>query len=101
MSKCVECGLCRTKCPVFRATMKETASPRAKGMLLNREMNEKLFFFCTLCGMHEQDCPYCADLQILKQREKLVKSGTILSRGKQICDNIKEHGHPFRNNPSE
>ena len=96
MTRCVECGLCRTKCPVFRATMKETASPRAKGMIINRELNDKIFYFCAMCGMHEKECPYCAGLQVLRQREKLVKSGVVLSRSKQIVDNIKEHGHPFK-----
>ncbi|HII14798.1 MAG TPA: 4Fe-4S dicluster domain-containing protein [Nanoarchaeota archaeon] len=96
MTRCVECGLCRNQCPVYLAVMKETASPRAKGMLLNQGKEDKIFYFCTLCGAHELSCPYKADLQILKAREKLVKSGVVLSRAKQMVNNIKNHGHPFR-----
>ena len=96
MTRCVECGLCKNNCPVYIAVMKETASPRAKGILNNRQRDDKLFYFCTLCGAHECSCPYNADLQILKMREKLVKGGVVLSRSKEMVDNIKSHGHPFK-----
>ncbi len=93
--KCVECGLCRAKCPMVRAVLKETASPRMKGKLYNMERADKLAYFCALCGMHDRECPYNADVPVIKMREKLVKTGMELSKTKEMVENIKKHGNPF------
>ncbi|MBU2638182.1 MAG: (Fe-S)-binding protein [Nanoarchaeota archaeon] len=94
--KCVECGLCKGKCPMVRAVLKETASPRMKGKLHNMERADKLAYFCALCGMHDKECPYNADVPVIKMREKLVKNGVELSKTKEMVENIKNHGSAFK-----
>jgi len=91
--KCGQCGLCREKCPVFRAILKETASPRAKGILKKEEAKDKLFYLCTLCG--ECSCQITSEEEMRAEREKLVKAGIELKRNREMLENLKKHGHPF------
>jgi glycolate oxidase iron-sulfur subunit len=63
---CVHCGLCLTSCPTYRATGRETASPRgriylmrgvAEGRLLDTELLEEEAFQCLGCRACETACP--------------------------------------------
>jgi glycolate oxidase iron-sulfur subunit len=63
---CVHCGLCLTSCPTYRATGRETASPRgriylmrglAEGRLEDPELLEEEAFLCLGCRACETACP--------------------------------------------
>ena len=63
---CVHCGLCLTSCPTYRATGRETASPRgriylmrglAEGRLEDTELLEEEAFLCLGCRACESACP--------------------------------------------
>lgn len=63
---CVHCGLCLTSCPTYRATGRETASPRgrvylmrglAEGRLEDTELLEQEAFVCLGCRACETACP--------------------------------------------
>lgn len=63
---CVHCGLCLTSCPTYRATGRETASPRgriylmrglAEGRLADPELLEEEAFACLGCRACETACP--------------------------------------------
>jgi heterodisulfide reductase subunit D len=64
---CIRCGLCLSVCPLYRLTLNETDSPRARVALL-RAVREGLveaptqrtaasFFRCLLCGACTFACP--------------------------------------------
>jgi len=64
---CIRCGLCLSVCPLYRLTLKESDSPRARVALL-RAVREGLveqpsgdtaasFFRCVLCGACTFACP--------------------------------------------
>ena len=64
---CIRCGLCLSVCPLYRLTLNETDSPRARVALLRavrEELVERptgetaaLFFRCMLCGACSYVCP--------------------------------------------
>lgn len=63
---CVHCGLCLTSCPTYRATGRETSSPRgrvylmrglAEGRLTDPELLEEEAFLCLGCRACETACP--------------------------------------------
>ena len=63
---CVHCGLCLSSCPTYRATGRETASPRgriylmrgiAEGRLAESELLEEEAFACLGCRACETACP--------------------------------------------
>ncbi len=63
---CVHCGLCLTSCPTYRATGRETASPRgriylmrgiAEGRLAEEALLEEEAFACLGCRACETACP--------------------------------------------
>jgi len=65
--QCIRCGLCLSVCPLYRLTLKESDSPRARVALL-RAVREGLveqpsgdtaasFFRCVLCGACTFACP--------------------------------------------
>ena len=94
--KCGQCGFCREKCPIFKVILKETASPRAKGILRKEGFHDKIQYLCTMCNACNQLCQIHSDEEIIKAREELVKEGVELKRNKEILENLKKHGHPFR-----
>jgi len=73
--KCVECGLCKNDCPVYKVLLRETVSPRGKAKLIKKRMAENIMFLCTLCGACTQNCPYNVDLEIEKMRERIAEEG--------------------------
>lgn len=93
--KCILCGKCRETCPVYKAVLKETAAPRAKGIFLQAEKEDKLFYLCTLCGACKMNCPVDADLKVVATRAKLVESGVETGPNKRMIDSLRKYGHPF------
>ncbi|RLI67199.1 hypothetical protein DRO91_10530 [Candidatus Heimdallarchaeota archaeon] len=93
--KCVECGLCKNDCPVYRALLRETVSPRGKAKLIKKEMAENIMFLCTLCGACTQNCPYNIDLEIEKMREKIAEEGNDPEANKRLIKRIRKNGNPY------
>ncbi len=93
--KCINCGLCKGKCPIYKVLLKEMFSPRGKAILKMNKIIDASFYLCTLCGFCKEECPVNYDLKILDEREKLVKEGKITKANKRILENIKKFGNPF------
>lgn len=93
--KCIECGLCKANCPIFKSMLIETISPRGKAMLIKEKVLDKIFYQCTLCKACKIECPLDLDLEFEKIREKLVKHGIETDANKKMIKNIREYGNPF------
>ena len=97
LKDCTLCGLCKSNCPVFKATKIETKGSRGRAILLkNRELDE-IIHQCTLCRSCVVECPEGIDLpsKIRKAREKLIKSGKETQANKIMIGNIRKYGNPF------
>ncbi len=96
MAKCVECGFCKVSCPVYRAVVNESTSPRTKGRLKNEGMHEKVFYLCTLCDAHKISCPVKKlDLDIIEARRKMVEQGMGPDKNKEMISNLRKSGNIF------
>ncbi len=95
--KCINCGLCKTNCPVFKILREESVSPRGKSILLKDEVIDKVIFKCNLCKSCEENCPLGIKIceGILKAREAAVLRGNGLKENKEMIENIKKKGNPF------
>lgn len=100
-TRCIECGKCRNRCPVYVALRNESASPRAKGMLENRKLHDKVFYLCTLCEGYKESCPIQKlELDIVGARERLVKAGLELPMNKIMIENLRKFGNPYGKDPA-
>lgn len=91
---CINCGLCRSVCPVFTATRKETYSPRGFSILIKKNHLSEVYYFCTLCGLCKSVCPLSIDVRddVLKMRSLLAEKGTRNETSAKILENIKKKG---------
>ena len=81
---CVHCGLCLMSCPTYRATGRETASPRgriylmrglAEGKLEDPELLEQEAFACLGCRACETACPSGVQYgEMLEQTRAAIRS---------------------------
>ena len=46
---CVECGMCKERCGVFRVLREEQYCGRGRGSLLSKKIIDKICFECNLC----------------------------------------------------
>jgi len=92
--ECTLCGLCRTACPVFNITLKETDSPRGKAMLIRKDELDELMYKCTTCGACKVECPIKFELDIVNARAKTIKR-IETKANKKMIENIRKHGNPF------
>jgi len=95
MSKCIECGLCREVCPIFKILRRESVSPRGYVIMQKKEVYDKIFYLCTLCGNCEKVCPYDAKLGFLEFREKCVDEGVTTNSNTKVIENLKKTGNPY------
>lgn len=97
LSKCIKCGMCKAKCPVFDILREEAVSARGKSIILSEKLLDKIIFKCNLCKMCEENC--VLDLKLcdsfLKAREALVLKGKGLKENEEMIENIRESGSPF------
>lgn len=80
---CVHCGLCLTSCPTYRATGRETSSPRgriylmrglAEGRLEDASLLEEEAFLCLGCRACETACPSGVHYgEMLEQARTIVR----------------------------
>ncbi len=97
LKDCTLCGLCKSNCPVFRATKQETKGARARVILLKENILDEIILQCTLCASCKIECPEEIDLpkEIRKARQKLIESGKETQANKIMIDNIRKYGNPF------
>jgi len=85
---CVKCGTCRTVCPVFKATGKESGVARGKIALLevlylqNSKFTKNTYNIlssCVVCGSCQDSCPRHVEfIDIIEMaREKALKEGHL------------------------
>lgn len=82
---CVHCGLCLTSCPTYRATGRETSSPRgriylmrglAEGRLADPQVLEEEAFLCLGCRACETACPSGVQYgEMLEHTRDAIRSG--------------------------
>jgi len=75
-ASCIRCGLCLATCPVYRATLRETDSPRGRVALLravgegrlqpDQEMADR-YYQCLLCASCANICPSGVPLEEILQ----------------------------------
>lgn len=97
LERCVNCGLCKSLCPIFRIIKEETVSPRGRTILLNKDIYEELLYDCTLCKACELKCPLELELcdAFRKARQVLVGKEKETKENKEMIKNIRRFGNPF------
>ncbi|MBI5871800.1 4Fe-4S dicluster domain-containing protein [archaeon] len=97
MANCKECGICKETCPIYRALLRETVSPRGKFILLKKEIKDEVFYLCTLCGNCKRACPWNVYIpkMIRDYREKLIEECIEVDSIKKMVKNILETGNIF------
>ncbi len=95
--KCNTCGLCKSNCPVFLATKKETKSPRAKIILLRDNVITEEFHYCLQCGACKGDCPSEIDIpkEVRNARIKLIEKKEESEENIKLMKNLREKGNIY------
>ena len=109
---CIRCGLCLAVCPLYRLTLNETDSPRARVAVL-RAVREGLieepsddtaarFFRCLLCGACTFTCPsgVTVDRILELTRGEMSDQGLMPEPLVALGDRIAE-GHNISGEPNE
>ena len=98
---CIQCGMCKSICPVFKILKEERVSARGHAILLSKKILDKALFECTLCKACEQKCPLNLKIcdAVRKGREALVLKGKGLKSNEEMITNIRKTGNPFGKNP--
>jgi Fe-S oxidoreductase len=111
--QCIRCGLCLSVCPLYRLTLNETDSPRARVALL-RGVREGLveaptdktaasFFRCLLCGACTFTCPsgVTVDRILELTRGEMSDLGLtpepLVALGERIAEGHNISGEPNEN----
>jgi Fe-S oxidoreductase len=99
LEKCIQCGMCKALCPVFKVLREEAVSPRGKAVMLSDKVLDKVVFECNLCKACEQRCPLNIKVcdAILKAREAAVLKGQGLKSNEEMIENVRKTGNPFGN----
>ncbi len=92
---CIECGLCREVCPVFRRLRNERYSPRGLAILAAQRVPSPAFYRCTLCRACREVCPVGHDPAGEAIRAGLVAQGIETEANAEMIANIRRHGNPF------
>ena len=94
---CINCGMCKSLCPVFKSLKEERVSARGHGILLSNKVLEKSLFECNLCKACEKKCPLDIKVcdAVLKAREAMVLKGKGLKSNEEMIKNVRKTGNPF------
>jgi fumarate reductase (CoM/CoB) subunit B len=97
ITDCSNCGFCKRLCPVFRVTLEETKGARGRAALIKRDVNDEIYYLCTLCGACKVTCPAGIDLpeEIRRMRAKLVSLGAETEANRKMIENIRKFGNPY------
>jgi Fe-S oxidoreductase len=103
--KCVQCGTCRSVCPVFDVVGWESANTRGrmliiKSLLEGRPPSEDVLpslASCTTCGICASRCPAGANPPEVVEaaRAQLVKCGIITEAQEKLKSSIMTYGNSF------
>jgi heterodisulfide reductase subunit C len=91
---CIQCGMCRGRCGVFKILREEHYSARGHGELLSNKVLDKILFECNLCKACEEHCPLNLKIceAILKGREASVLLGKGLKNNEEMVKNVRKGG---------
>lgn len=94
---CVQCGMCKGRCGVFRVLKEEQFSPRGHGDFLKEKILDKILFECNMCRACEESCPLNVKVceAVLKGREASVLLGKGLKENEEMMKNVRRSGNPF------
>jgi Fe-S oxidoreductase len=94
---CIQCGMCKSLCPVFKILKEERVSARGKGIVLSDKVMDKILFECTLCKACEERCPLNIKVceAVRKGREAMVLKGKGLKSNEEMIENVRKFGNPF------
>ena len=94
---CVQCGMCKSLCPVFKILKEERVSARGEGIVLSEKVMDKILFECTLCKACEERCPLNIKVceAVRKGREAMVLKGKGLKSNEEMIENVRKCGNPF------
>ena len=97
VEECINCGLCKSLCPVFKIMKEEYYSPRGKSIMFSERFIDKIVFECNLCKACEQKCPLKIKVweAVRNAREVLNLKGKELEGNKEMMNNIRQTGNPF------
>jgi len=98
LEKCSLCGLCKQTCPVLKATLKETDSPRTQALLIKKNILDIQFLKCTLCNACFIDCPSDIPLaNLIREKRALLTEKLQTKANKEMINNIRKHNNPYGN----
>ena len=91
---CVQCGMCKARCGVFRALREEQYSGRGKRDLLSKKIMDSILFECNLCRACEESCPVGVKVcdAVLKGREAMVLLGKGLKGNEEMVAGVRKKG---------
>lgn len=94
---CVQCGMCKSRCGVFRVLREEQYCGRGRGDLLSKKIMDKIVFECNLCRACEEACPLDVKIcdAVLKCRTAMVLLGKGLAGNEEMVKRIRKTGNPF------
>ena len=94
---CIQCGMCKGRCGIFRVLREEHYSPRGKRDLLTEKIMDKILFECNLCKACEEGCPLNLKIcdAVLKAREAMVLRGKGLKSNEKMIENVRTWGNIF------
>ena len=97
IEKCINCGMCKSLCPVFGIIREEAISPRGKISVLKKDIYDKIMYKCSFCKACEEKCPLNLKLceAFKKARLVLVASQKETDANKKMIANIRQDGNPF------
>ncbi len=100
--KCINCGACLSMCPAYHISDRSDQYIGIKSMAmryLEGELDQKVPYLCTTCGMCTQICPVGINLReiLLKLRAEVGQS----EANKKMIKKIEQFGNPFGEKPEE
>ena len=97
IEKCMNCGMCKSLCPVFAIVKEETLSPRGKIFVLKKDIYDKIMYDCSLCKLCEEKCPIKLEIcnAFRKARLVLTENKKETEANKKMISNIRKEGNPF------
>jgi Fe-S oxidoreductase len=97
MSDCINCGLCKSMCPIFRVLREEIISARGQAVLIRNKILTKRVFESALVAGVEKICPKKIKISqaILKARQAAVLTGLGLKENEKMIENLRKYGSPY------
>ncbi len=103
---CIMCGFCRSGCPVYRVTFRESSNARGRVILAYHLLTGRLkpsqelvdrFYTCTTCLNCKAVCPAGILVPDIVEgvRERLVGAGLLPQIHKTLMENLRTTGNPF------